>query len=454
MKLYYLAAILAVLLVGCGAQSTTESQPAASTDIAAEEVAPTEDVATSEDVAISEEMAATDVIDTTPVAVEESPEMALAPEIESNFPTDEMITTESGLQYIIVEEGSGPAPQQGEVVQVHFVGWLADGTSLGSSYEGNGQPLSFPLGEERVLVGWDEGAALLQVGGKAKIILPPELGFGAQGDGRSIPSDATLYFEMELVDVLPGAPKAPAEVEESDYTVTDAGLKYYDLKEGGGDESELDQIITIHYTGWLEDGVKFDSTLDRVQPITFQLGARQFIPGTDEGIVSMKVGGERQLVIPPELAFGEQGIPDLIPPNSTLILEVELLEILPGAPAAPTKVSEADYVVTESGLKYYDFEAGTGESPQTGQQVVVHYTGWLEDGAKFDSSLDRGVPFDFAIGMGQVIPGWDEGVATMKVGGKRQLVIPPELGYGEAGAPGAIPPNATLIFEVELLEIQ
>jgi len=111
-------------------------------------------------------------------------------------------------------------------------------------------------------------------------------------------------------------------------------------------------------------------------------------------------------------------------------------------------------VTTPSGLKYIDEVVGTGPSPQKGQQVTVHYVGTLEDGKKFDSSRDRNQPFTFTIGVGQVIKGWDEGVMSMKVGGKRKLIIPPDLGYGSRGAPPAIPPNATLTFEVELLSVK
>jgi peptidylprolyl isomerase len=129
-----------------------------------------------------------------------------------------------------------------------------------------------------------------------------------------------------------------------------------------------------------------------------------------------------------------------------------------GAPTTAAAQAVGKTMTTPSGLQITDSKVGTGASPKPGQICVMHYTGWLYQGGakgkKFDSSLDRGQPFEFPIGKQQVIAGWDEGVASMKVGGKRTLIIPPELGYGARGAGGVIPPNATLIFDVELLDVK
>jgi len=215
---------------------------------------------------------------------------------------------------------------------------------------------------------------------------------------------------------------------------TASGLKYVDEIVGAGNSPRRGDYVVVHYTGTLQDGTKFDSSLDRGEPIVFQIGVGQVIPGWDEGVGSMKIGGKRRLIIPPELGYGARGAGDVIPPNATLIFDVELLDV--------------------PRVKVEDIEVGDGAAAGEGSTLVVHYTGTLEDGTKFDSSLDRDQPFELVLGAGQVIPGWEQGLEGMKVGGKRRLTIPPELAYGSQGAGGVIPPNATLNFEVELLEIK
>ena len=211
--------------------------------------------------------------------------------------------------------------------------------------------------------------------------------------------------------------------------------------------------MRIDFTAWLGDGSRLDSSLDRGEPLPFVVGSEQIFPGLSEAVSLMEVGGQRQFVIPPDLAFGEEGA-GAIPPDTSLIFLIELLEILPQGPAEPADVDADEYTETDSGLQYYVLEEGSGDAVEAGDTVTVRYTGWLaEDGTKFDSSYNRGEPFTFIAGSGQVIPGWDEGVIGMEEGEVRQLVIPPELAYGEQGAANVIPPNATLIFQVELVEI-
>lgn len=228
-------------------------------------------------------------------------------------------------------------------------------------------------------------------------------------------------------------------------------LKIEDLVVGTGREAKTGDTLTVDYTGWLQakyNSEPFDASRLHEAPFQFVLGKGDVIEGWEQGLVGMKVGGKRRLTIPPAMGYGADGALDgRIPPNAALIFEVELLNVQ-GPPAATLPPSS----VTE--LKIEDLVVGTGAEAKTGDTLRVHYTGWLENGTKFDSSLDRGEPIEFVLGKGEVIAGWEQGLVGMKVGGKRRLTIPPALGYGIYGAGDSIPPNATLIFEVELLEIK
>lgn len=363
---------------------------------------------------------------------------------------DDATTTASGLQYIEVTVGSGSSPQEGDMVSMHYVATLPDGTMLADSYS-MGQPADAIMGRNQLLPGWEEGVMLMQVGSKMQMLLPPDLAFGEEGYGM-IPPNSQVVIEVELLSIE--EPPTSTSVDAEDLTTTDSGLQYYDIETGDGLEAVEGSTVTTEYTIWVqgEDADLFIGSSASGGPATFPLGPAELVfPGWDEGATGMKVGGKRLLIIPGDLALGEMGGGD-IPPNATLIMEIEMVDVI--EPVVMTEVDEEDFTVTDSGLKYYDLVEGDGDMPEAGQTVVVHYTGWLEDGTKFDSSLDRGQPFPFQLGTGGVIAGWDEGLATMKVGGKRQLVIPPELGYGDTGSGATIPPGAVLIFEVELLQIQ
>lgn len=166
----------------------------------------------------------------TPTATVPAPTPTEAPTSEPVVHENAQVTA-SGLQYVEIKAGDGPAPQVGEIVAVHYTGMLEDGTVFDSSYD-RGQPIQFALGRGMVIPGWDEGIGMMKEGGQAKLIIPPELAYGASGAGDVIPPNATLIFEVELVSIQPGSPAAPAEVDEADYVTTDSGLKYVDPRGG------------------------------------------------------------------------------------------------------------------------------------------------------------------------------------------------------------------------------
>ena len=239
-------------------------------------------------------------------------------------------------------------------------------------------------------------------------------------------------------------------MDKNKMITTESGLQYEVMTMGSGDKPEATDKVEVHYHGTLLDGTVFDSSVDRGQTITF--GLNQVIKGWTEGLQLMPIGSKFKFTIIPELAYGDRDMGS-IPPNSTLIFEVELFDI--EKPFVDTDFTIPTQEVTlDSGLRYLEHIAGTGEITQVGNTVSVHYSGFLANGTKFDSSHDRGQPFSFTLGDYRVIKGWEEGLLNMKKGAKRTLIIPPALGYGEKGAGSVIPPNATLMFEVELVDFK
>lgn len=232
---------------------------------------------------------------------------------------------------------------------------------------------------------------------------------------------------------------------------TESGLKYKITHEGNGQRAKAGDQVIVHYTGKLTNDTIFDSSLTRNQPFKFKLGAGQVIKGWDEGIALLNVGDKAVLTIPSNLGYGERAT-GKIPANATLVFEVELLGIV--EKPKPYNVEGKDTLTTESGLKIIFLNKTNGKPAENNATVAVHYSGYLTDGSMFDSSVERGEPIKFPLGQRRVIPGWDEGISKMKVGEKARFIIPANLAYGERGFPPVIPANATLVFDVELVDVQ
>lgn len=248
---------------------------------------------------------------------------------------------------------------------------------------------------------------------------------------------------------------ACAACEHSTKWTTDTGIQITELREGEGEFAKRGDLMRVLYTASFVGGKTFDTQMDPDFPYEFRLGMHEVMPGLDEGVRTMRRGGKRILVIPPEQAWGKEGIVGTVPPNTPVRFEIELLEIME-APPAPDPWNEAgkDIVTTDSGLQIVDFVVGKGAMPTPKSTVTVMYSAFLDDGTCFDTTYLRGVPLQFSIADKQLIQGWVEGLMTMRVGGERKLIIPPYLAYGEKGFRKVVPPNATLVYDIELLEVE
>ncbi len=239
--------------------------------------------------------------------------------------------------------------------------------------------------------------------------------------------------------------------ENQEYT-TASGLKYT-VYEHNAKAPKVDtgDVVTVHYLGTLQDSTKFDSSFDRDLPFTVEVGAGRVIKGWDEGLTYLHKGDSALLVIPANIAYGERKMGS-IPANSTLNFIVKIIDIKKAI--KPWTVNEKDRVFIEDSLSYITVEKGSGESVNTNDKVFMQYSGYFTDFKKFDSSYDNGEkPFEVILGRHRVIQGWDKGIVGMKVGEKRRLYIPYQLGYGDNGRQ-PIPPKADLIFDVELVNME
>lgn len=266
---------------------------------------------------------------------------------------------------------------------------------------------------------------------------------------------------------------------------TAEGIYYTISEQGAGEKAKATDFVKVHYRGTLLNGNQFDSSFDRNEPIDFQLGVGRVIPGWEKGLTLFAKGGKGSLFLPSDLAYGNRAIGNIIPANAVLRFDIEMVDVTSqdvyyeqmkarqlreraiADSLAKIQTEKERSVIqqyatekglaiqtTPSGLAYVIERQGEGPKVTIGKQATVHYAGYLLNGTKFDASYDRNQPFTLTVGVGSVIQGWDEGLQLLNQGGKIKLIIPSAMGYGANGAGAVIPPNAVLVFDVEVLEVK
>ncbi|HRV79807.1 MAG TPA: FKBP-type peptidyl-prolyl cis-trans isomerase, partial [Planctomycetota bacterium] len=349
----------------------------------------------------------------------------------------------SGLKYSILTEGSGSEhPGYGDLVRVHYSGWLTDGTLFDSSVD-RGEPAEFPLGG--VIEGWNEGLQLMSPGARYKFTIPSKLAYGEAGSPPVIPANADLIFEVELIAIV-ARPLPFVAWDEARETVTlDNGVKYQVLKAGEGPPASEAKFVYTDFARYKADGkVALASTMTGmlITPPTFPQ-----IKFYSELTKHMPAGSHLLVSVPKAL---DLNVTEDDNPGPTTLWQFKVHEAITCQTPEFQMPAAEELTTTASGLKYKVLREGCGKKPTVQSRCSVHYSGWLEDGTPFDSSYSRGNPATF--GVTQVIAGWTEGLQLMTEGSKYTFVIPGNLGYAERGSPPKIGPNATLVFTVELIQ--
>ncbi len=408
--------------------------------------------------------------------------------------------TDDGLYYKFHSTSEDTLkPHVGDIVSTYMVyRYTKDGKDTVFSNSQAGVPFELPIMASTYVGDIYSGLSLMSEGDSATFVISTD-SFFQKTVGSPAPelldSGSFFFLDVKMVKIRnqkqieEERQKVMQEQLAAEVTVIDEYIKANNLqmetdpsgiffksnKPGKGKTPTTGSIANFNVIAKVigPQGMEFINTYNEGKPVDFEVGTGQLGVGFEAGLNKMKEGEKATFIVPFNLAFGDQGMRGYIPPFATLVFEVELIKVVSAEEMQAKKDKEAKeaaakegvelkkYLATNkittkptaSGLIFISENAGNGTKPTAGQKVKVHYTGYLLNGTKFDSSVDRKEPFEFTLGQGGVIKGWDEGVALMSIGQKAKLIIPSEIAYGANGAGGMIPPYATLVFEVELLEI-
>lgn len=361
-----------------------------------------------------------------------------------------LIETPSGLKYKITKQGHGNYPKSGDRVWVHYYAKFTNDSIFASTAETG--PLDVYLGMGQIIKGWEEGLRLIKPGGAIVLVVPPELGYSDK-PYKNIPANSTIIYEIALLQVDSVDKVKPYDIAGKTLHKAKKGLKYYIINEGTGSFAKAGDNAYVHFTGYLPDGKIFDSSVKRGKPARITVGANQVVKGWDTGLTFMKKGSKIRLIIPAKLAYGRKGYKNIVPPNTPITLDLEMIDIVPPPEVKMWDSTGKQIHTTESGLKYIIFNKGEGDLIKDEDIVTVHYSGYFTDGKLFDSSVKRFEPIQFPVGAGFVIDGWDEGIKLMRKGAKFQFIIPSELAYGKEGNPPTVKPDTDLIFDIEIIDV-
>lgn len=364
---------------------------------------------------------------------------------------NDLLTTKSGLRYKIIKKGNGKFAKVGDRVWVHYFGKLSN-DSIFESTQMTGEK-SFYLGYGQLIKAWEEGLKLVSEEGIIQLIVPPHLGYGTTTSYKGIKPNKTLIFEIALLQIDDKKPITPYETKGIKAKKTKEGITYYPLKIGTGKKAKIGDNAYIHYTGYLADSSIFDSSLKNLEAVRVTVGGTHIFKGWSIALQQMNKGSKFRFIIPHHLAYAEKGYKNIIPPNSDLTMDIEMQKIVPEIEVKKWNAKQRDTLKTKSGLKYIIFEKGKGSTIKDSCVVELHYSGYFTNGKLFDSSVKRQTPIKIPIGISAIIEGWDEAIKLMRKGAEYQFFIPSKLAYGKEGIPNQVPPNADLIFDIQIIDV-